>query len=327
MGMTGNGVSDLQARLKALGYYQGQVDGSFGQNTLAAVLAFQKAQGLSADGIAGQATLSRLSAAAGSAQTAAGGAQTAQGSYRTLRSGASGQDVTALQQALRNLSYSVEVTGTYDTQTRSAVRAFQKRNGLSVDGVAGQKTQARLYTAGALPAAQDTAAKESTSSGSASSGSASSSGSGSSAVGTVRLLHWFRDIKPSIRAGQTITVYDPSSGLSWRLKLYSLGRHADCEPLTAEDTETMVKAFGGVHTWNQKAVYVKLPSGTWTVGATHDMPHLTGSVSDNNFNGHLCVHFLRDMSECEQNDPKYGVANQNTIRAAWKALTGEVIAD
>ena len=128
-----------------------------------------------------------------------------------------------------------------------------------------------------------------------------------------------------IKSGQTLTVYDPSSGLSWKLRVHSCGRHCDAEPLTAEDTATMVKAFGGVNTWDQKGVYVKLPSGVWTVGSTHDMPHLSGHISDNNFDGHLCVHFLRDMSEAETNDPKYGVANQNTIRTLWKNLTGETL--
>ena len=89
----------------------------------------------------------------------------------------------------------------------------------------------------------------------------------------------------------------------------------------------MLKAFGGANTWSQKAVYVRLPSGIWTIGATHDMPHMSGSVKDNNFNGHLCVHFLRTMSEAQKNDPSYGVANQNTIRSFWKSITGETITD
>ena len=37
---------------------------------------------------------------------------------------------------------------------------------------------------------------------------------------------------------------------------------------------------------------------------------------------HLCVHFLRDMDECQKNDPNYGVQNQNAIRKKWKELTG-----
>ena len=87
----------------------------------------------------------------------------------------------------------------------------------------------------------------------------------------------------------------------------------------------MYAAFGNQNTWNQKAVWVRLPSGTWTLGSTHDMPHLSGNIKDNGFDGHLCVHFLRDMSEAEKNDPDYGVSNQKTIRKAWKNLTGEEI--
>jgi hypothetical protein len=55
------------------------------------------------------------------------------------------------------------------------------------------------------------------------------------------------------------------------------------------------------------------------------MPHMSGSIKDNGFNGHLCVHFLRDMSEARKNDPNYGVANQETIRALWKSISGQEI--
>ncbi len=46
----------LQARLKELGYYAGEVDGAYGPATKAAVRSFQQAHGLAADGIAGPAT-------------------------------------------------------------------------------------------------------------------------------------------------------------------------------------------------------------------------------------------------------------------------------
>ena len=49
------------------------------------------------------------------------------------------------------------------------------------------------------------------------------------------------------------------------------------------------------------------------------------NLKDNGFNGHLCVHFLRDMDEAKKNDPNYGVANQETIRKYWKKLTGQEI--
>lgn len=109
------------------------------------------------------------------------------------------------------------------------------------------------------------------------------------------------------------------------MKILARGRHCDAEPLTAKDTRTMITAFGGVNTWNQKAVYVLLPDGRWSLASTHDMPHDSGTIKDNDFNGHLCVHFFRDMDEAKKNDPNYGVSNQKTIRSWWKKLTGEEV--
>lgn len=57
----GNGVLRVQRRLIELGYLaEGEDDGAFGQKTTSAVRRFQKANGLSVDGIAGQATQTRL---------------------------------------------------------------------------------------------------------------------------------------------------------------------------------------------------------------------------------------------------------------------------
>lgn len=58
-GMTGERVRELQRRLKELGYLN-SVDGVFGTKTLEAVKEFQKAAGLTADGVAGNATLKKL---------------------------------------------------------------------------------------------------------------------------------------------------------------------------------------------------------------------------------------------------------------------------
>jgi len=55
------------------------------------------------------------------------------------------------------------------------------------------------------------------------------------------------------------------------------------------------------------------------------MPHMSGNISSNNFNGHLCVHFLRNMDETKKNDPNYGVTNQKNIRTYWKKWTGQDI--
>ena len=52
-GSQGDEVKNLQSRLYALGYYTGEIDGQFGPGTREAVTAFQKRNGLAADGIVG----------------------------------------------------------------------------------------------------------------------------------------------------------------------------------------------------------------------------------------------------------------------------------
>jgi len=65
-GMKGEDVRTMQVYLNALGYNCGTADGIFGNKTVEAVKAFQSAEGLTVDGIAGQQTLDILSARAAS---------------------------------------------------------------------------------------------------------------------------------------------------------------------------------------------------------------------------------------------------------------------
>ena len=59
-GDSGDAVTTLQTELNAQGYDCGEVDGIFGQNTLNAVMAFQTANGLDADGVVGAQTWGAL---------------------------------------------------------------------------------------------------------------------------------------------------------------------------------------------------------------------------------------------------------------------------
>lgn len=67
-GMSGETVTQIQTRLKSWGYYDYAVDGVYGSRTEAAVKKFQRANGLTADGIAGPATLSALGIGSGASQ-------------------------------------------------------------------------------------------------------------------------------------------------------------------------------------------------------------------------------------------------------------------
>ena len=70
-GSSGPDVTELQQKLKDLGFDPNGVDGNFGPGTRDAIIAFQQSKGLQADGIAGPATMTALQS--DGAEAAAGG--------------------------------------------------------------------------------------------------------------------------------------------------------------------------------------------------------------------------------------------------------------
>lgn len=72
-GEEGEEILALQARLDELGYWHGSSDGTYGQLTRQAVMAFQKAEGLGRDGVAGPSTLAALATASRPAPREAAG--------------------------------------------------------------------------------------------------------------------------------------------------------------------------------------------------------------------------------------------------------------
>ena len=129
--------------------------------------------------------------------------------------------------------------------------------------------------------------------------------------------NWYDKIKAIARKYPYVTIYDIGSGISWQGHIISLGAHADYEPVTANDTAKLLKAFGG-NTWTPRAVYVKFSDGSVYIGSTHSMPHDVYHIKDNNFNGHSCIHFPRTQEQVEAIGP-YATKHQETIDAAWGA--------
>ncbi|MGN0990946.1 MAG: peptidoglycan-binding protein [Candidatus Ventricola sp.] len=151
LGMTGNDVYALQERLIELRYLSGVADGVFGAETQAALIAFQKNNSLTADGNAGSATLKKL---AGSCKAASRTTPTPVPSGTvTLREGDEGENVYILQAYLFELGYYTgRIDGRFSAETTEAVKAFQRANGLTADGIAGKGTQSKLKSGSAVPA-------------------------------------------------------------------------------------------------------------------------------------------------------------------------------
>ncbi len=320
IGDSGDDVKSVQQRLRQLGFYTSTVDGTYGSSTTSAMLAFQQMNGLPLTGNGDMRTYAKLFS--DDALNDEGMHWGEWGDkYTTLKLGATGTEVTRLQQALKNLKYDVVVNGTYDETTRAAVIKFQKLNGLTADGIAGKATQTRLYTGDCVTGDNDAYAGEgevpTVSTG---------NGGGPASVSQVKWLMWIDEIKPQLGSADILLVYEPKSNTSYRIRVYARGKHLDAEPYTLQDTALMKAAWGGKFAWDEKPVYVRLPSGVWCIASTHSMPHEENGLVNNGFVGHLCVHFPRTMQETiAAGDTKNGVRHQNDIRKHWLALTGENI--
>ncbi len=303
LGSQGTDVKNLQQRLKDLGYLAGSADGVFGSATETALMTFQSSNGLTADGIAGKNTQTVLYGASAKAYSTATDSS-------TLKRGSQGTLVKNMQQKLKDLGYYTgSVTGNFGTITEEAVRSFQRANGLTADGVAGVSTLNKLY---AMSGSGSTGGTENP--GGSSGGQTTTAPNAAS----VRNVNWYTGIRPKYKAGTVMQIYDFATGYTWQCVMMSNGAHADSQPRTADDTAIMYKAFGNKNTWTPKAVWITMPDGQTYIASMHNVPHLSGSIKDNNFDGHLCIHFPREMSEAEETGP-YAVSHQKAILAGWEA--------
>ena len=138
-GSNGKTVSSIQTQLKRLNYYAGSVDGVFGNQTEAAVRAFQQASQLPVDGKVGTQELAAL--AYRQPVAAATPSSLIALSRNELSLGETNTDVGYLQDALRSAGYfNGNSTQYYGSITRQSVIDFQRSRGLNVTGVADAMT-------------------------------------------------------------------------------------------------------------------------------------------------------------------------------------------
>lgn len=153
-GMKGESVSNLQRQLRDLGFFNSTVDGHFGRVTQAAVQDFQRSHGLGVDGIVGPQTQRQLQVVQGSESVlGSGGGNSSSGdsgssapsSTGLISPGDRGNQVSILQQQLKDLGYySHAVTGVFGPVTERAVRDFQRTNQIGADGLVGPQTHRTL---------------------------------------------------------------------------------------------------------------------------------------------------------------------------------------
>ena len=284
-GATGSAVKNLQTKLKKLGFYNASIDGDYGDTTVAAVKAFQKKYNLTADGVAGSETLKKLDSAYKNADS------NTSTDDDSLRKGATGTAVKTLQTNLKKLGfYTAYVDGSFGSTTESAVKEFQKKYGLTADGVAGSATLKKIESAVA---------------------------SASSGKITTEQLDWFNGGKNVIPNGAVFQIKDVSTGLIFSARRQSGGNHMDAEPLTAEDTAILKKINGGTFSWRRRAVLVKY-NGHVYAASIYSEPHGTNTILDNNFDGQFCLHFYGSKTHgTDRVDADHQKCVEQAMKATW----------
>ncbi len=165
-GDSGTAVFTLQRQLNRIAkdypfFGKLTVDGVFGPRMASTVKTFQRQFNLTADGVVGRQTWYKISyiyvsvkdlaELTSEGETSSGTLSDGSWGGTALRTGSTGSAVEQVQFWLNTLAQyesaipSLAVDGRYGAATASAVRAFQRRYGLTVDGVVGRETWNAIY--------------------------------------------------------------------------------------------------------------------------------------------------------------------------------------
>lgn len=192
-------VLACQERLKELGYLTTKPDGQYGNDTVAAVKQFQSRNDLVVDGFLGPTTMLVLN----SSDAVANG----------MMIGESGDTVKRVQELLARYGYmsSSNCTGYFGEVTEAAVKEFQRKNGLSVDGNVGTKTMAKLTSGDVVKAGSSSSGSSSASSSGSSSSSSGSSSSSSSSTASASVSALLKVAKSKLGAPYVYGAKGPNS--------------------------------------------------------------------------------------------------------------------
>lgn len=309
-GFKGEDVQKLQQALSLLGYYDGNIDGNYGESTKNAVAKFQKKRGMNADGLAGASTLRilfgkspRIKKADDTIKDNKKNNAAMEGIScikdigdipKTSKPGNYSKDVKMLQQALTLLGYYDDaIDGRYGNTTKQAVVRFQKKKGMNADGIAGATTIRLIFGKSAKNSITQSESKHRY---------------------KTEILDWFSGGgNKAIPKKAVFEVKDCKTGLVFKAKRWSGGHHIDAEPLTANDTKIMKQIYGGF-SWTRRSILVKYNGHVYAC-SMNNIPHGTQTIKNNGYEGHFCIHMLNSRTH---GSDKIDHEHQNMLKKAYK---------
>jgi len=204
-----------------------------------------------------------------------------------VRKGMQCDEVILLQMRLRDLGYfNYKITDYFGSYTEDAVKAFQKENGLSQDGVMGPNTFDILFSNDAKRAPVKEVIKP-TPTPRKLPGSVKTVPKG-------KLMEWNKG-KNLFPRGTSTSVIDVYTRVQYSMTRVGGSKHFNVEPTTKTDCARLKSTYGGTWSWTRRPVVIKL-NGTWVAGSTNGMPHGYETVKNNGMTGQVCIHLLNSAT-------------------------------
>ncbi len=225
-----------------------------------------------------------------------------------FKNGSQGEEVKKLQTQLKQKGYFTgQVTGYYGSMTEEAVKRFQSKSKLTVDGIAGAGTMKAL------------------------------TGKSGTSPGKVELLDWWSEASKVFKIGMAAKVTDVKTGKTFNIVRTYGGNHADCEARTAADSKIIKEIWGG-WSWERRPVIVEV-NGRKIAASIAAMPHAgvdsapanksissrsggygrganLDKIKDNGMSGVIDVHFLNSRTHGTN---KVDSKHQAAVKAAAKS--------
>lgn len=284
-------VTALQKKLINLGYLDTNATGYYGPATAAAVKSLQKKHGYISDGIAGSATLALVD-------------KLVSGSQKAVTAKAASAAATPKTVAAADTAKVAAAAASSETKT-SDVKSAESTAESTTAAVTTATSTTEKPAENTKAAVAETPAK----------------------TQADYMLKWFGNVEKKFANGDTATVYDIETGLSFKIKRTYGHNHADCETLTTADTAVMKKIYG-TWSWERRAIIVSV-DGLKIAACMTGYPHAgldkyaanktvssrsggygrgtnLDAVKKNNMNGVFDIHFLGSKNHYNNKvDPKH----------------------